>query len=177
MAYTGPTFKVEGLNELRRSLTRLQKKTVKTILGKSVRASAKPMKKQVQSNAPVRSGSLRRSLIVRVKRYRNGNVVAAIGPRWGGKSYKATKRKSARTEDAYYAWMVEGGTKGHQTNAINAIAMHIPGWGFFHSVYHPGMKATRFMDKAFGSKKGQAEKEFTKKAWAEIQSEARKAMK
>ena len=177
MAKKGEVFEVHGLEELRMSLQRMQKNVVKKVLGKAVRASAKPMQKQAKANAPVKSGSLRRSMYVKVKRYPGGNIAAIIGPRKGAKQYKATKRKAARTEDAYYAYMVEGGTKPHQMDAVNAVAMLVPGHGFFARVHHPGTKPTHFMRRAFREKQKKSAKEFTSKAWAEIQAEARKARK
>jgi|GEM_PF-3950158 len=173
----GATIRLYGSHELEKALRGLKKSVRKRILGKAVRAGAKPALKRARADAPSQTGSLKRSLFTKVKRYKNGNVVAVIGPRWGKKTYKATKRKEARTEDAYYAWMVERGSAPHQIDPINAEALMIPGYGFYAGAYPGGKRQTRFLERSFKMTKKNVESEFMKKAWAEVRAEAIKARK
>jgi len=177
----GVIFELNRQDERRllRTLDTIENKVRKRILGKAVRAAAKPILKQARTNAPRRTTVLKRALITKVKRYKNGNVVAAIGPEYrkdrktGKRTFrmlKATKSRGALKVDAFYAHMVEKGTAPHEYNGpvlINGQVVWIK--------THPGTRATHFLKRSMQGQRQQAKRAFVAKAWAEINAEAKKA--
>lgn len=170
-------FKIEGDRQLLRALDKLGKNVAKKVLGKAVRAAGKPVLKAAKSKVPRRTGSLSRALMTKVKRYKNGNIVAVIGPRKGQKSYKATKRKEARTEDAFYGHMVEEGVQPHDIFPRSKRGALIIDGYIYGRVRHPGMRGSHFLERSFNNRQTTAKRAFMVKAWREIEIEAAKASK
>ena len=120
------------------------------MLGKSLRAAAKPMIKAARSKVPVESGTLKKSLGTKIKKYKSDNVtVAIIGPRKGySAEYQGKKRVPYN-----YAHLVHDG--------------FIDKNGVFHS-------GSPFLTEAYNQEKGPAEKSMADKMGKEIEKEAAK---
>lgn len=75
---------IRGLKEAITALDKLESAVAKKILRKALRAGATLPLKAAKTNAPVRTGALRRSLKVRAGRSRKGviHVVMGTGKKW-----------------------------------------------------------------------------------------------
>lgn len=169
------SISVEGDKRLVSALEQLKDRTRKNFLRKAVRAAAKPTVKRAKANAPVKTTGLKRSITTKVKTYKNGTVVAIVGPRRGQRIYKATKRRGELSVDAFYGWFVERGTKAHFIFGRRGGAMLIPGAEHPMTQIHVvGIAPTRFIKRSFDTGKDQAKNEFKKSIWSSIEKEARK---
>jgi HK97 gp10 family phage protein len=163
------------------------RREAKGIMRKAIRAGAAPMRKSIKSAVPVNTGVLKKSMFVKVKQYPSGVSVGIIGPRVRGKNGKTASGTVAvrgikfKTElDAFYAHMVEKGTKPHVIKPRNGRALHAPllstaeGSQFVGSVQHPGTRPQPFITKGLkgGSKASAAA--FGKKLGDEIRKQAKK---
>lgn len=130
-------YQIKGLDEISKTLSSLPLKMEARILRGAVRAAAKPVKTEAQAIVPVKSGRLKESLRVSTKSKR-GQVSAKL--------VAGDKKKGG----AYYAMMVESGTKPHTIKARKKSL--IIGGIFARSVEHPGAKASPFMAPAIKAK-------------------------
>lgn len=163
--FSGSAFAVgvKGLKELQAALDSLPAKIEANVVRGAMRAAALVVEKEAEATAAFvdRKGYLRKSVRVSV-RLRGGRVVGKL---------------VAGDGDAWYAHMIEKGTKQHiiaakeedrpsrmtsrgvrsfSIGTMNKMLAHgslrIGDRYVGKSVVHPGIKATRFMTKAFESK-------------------------
>ena len=163
------------------------RREAKGIMKKAVRAGAAPIRKSLRIAVPSDKGVLKKSLFVKVKQYKSGTSVGIIGPRVRDKNGKISsgtvqvRGVKFKTElDAFYAHMVEGGTKPHVIRPRSKKALKGPllsttgGSQFVGQVMHPGPKAQPFISKGLkGGSKASAVK-FGKKLGEEIRKQAKK---
>jgi len=88
------SFKIEGVDELKRQLKRLDTKVRTSIVRSGLREGAKVVKQAAEDKAPVDSGFLRDHIKIKTKK-RGDNITAIVG--FAG--------------DAYYGRFIELGTK------------------------------------------------------------------
>ena len=69
---------VSGVNEFKRKLADLEKKTRNKIVAKAMRAGAKVIQKQAKANAPVKTGFLRSQIKVRAGKRRKGKIYFVV---------------------------------------------------------------------------------------------------
>lgn len=147
-----------GGRELDAMLQSLAPKIEKNIMRSALRAGAAVIAKEVKANAPVGptssenarlyggyAGALRDSVRVSVKVEKGGRILAAV--KVGGKGKKGA--------DAFYAHMVEFGTKPHLIKPQNARALSIGG-APLAAVMHPGARPRPFVRPAFAHKTQEA---------------------
>lgn len=101
-----------GLEDIARDLTRLSKAENNKVLRDATRAGAEIMRGEVIERAPVKTGKLRRNVVVITQRGRNGEVtsgvnIRGVNPR-AGNSDKSMKASNPR--NAFYWRFVELGT-------------------------------------------------------------------
>lgn len=133
--------RIEGLDELYRTLQDLPVKIERNVVRGALRAGAVEIRDTARSRAPVLTGALRDSIRVSM-RVVGGKVVANITA--GGKPNK-------KGRDAYYAHMVEFGTKPHDIKPKNRKSLFVAGL-FKEIVHHQGAKARPFLRPAFDGK-------------------------
>lgn len=142
--------KVKGLTELQRALNTLPARLEANVMRGALRAGARVLQAEARAHVPVgapsernarlyggRAGLLRDSIRVSVS-LKRGTVMARVVA--GGKVKGGG--------DAYYATMVEKGTKPHLIKAAKGKALAIGG-GAYRSVMHPGAAPHPFMVPAF----------------------------
>jgi len=89
---------IDGLNEVKKSLSVLPLKIQKNILTSGIRAVASTFQKEAKRNVPVDSGDLRRSIKVAKRRTKDGSTKFSVGI-------------SSKKYNVYYGHMIEFGTK------------------------------------------------------------------
>ena len=167
----GITMRLVGVEKRKKRLDRLEVKVQKKIVGKAVSAAAKPMLKAAKANAPVLTGLLKLAMATASRTYRkSGSIVAVIGPRFWGAASEPTKlqvkrfamqktaakrARAAKAVPAWYAHLVEGGTK------------YVPGKG-------GGARAQPFMKPAFDRTKHRSLRIMRVKLWQGIRAEVKK---
>lgn len=129
-------FVVQGLREVTLNLEQFPEKLKRKALLTALRASGRVIRDIARANVPVKSGALRRSIRVSVRRDRDGNFRARI-----------IAGRRTKKEDPFYAWMVEGGTKAHEIRPKGAKSLFIAGL-FAEQVSHPGARARPFLGPA-----------------------------
>jgi HK97 gp10 family phage protein len=148
-------IEIEGVESVRAALDGVRDSMVRKILRKSVGYAMKPLVPAVRVAAPSRFGTLKRSIISRLKGYRKA-VVAVVGP---ASKFKETVRQpmpgngkavTRVNQPARTAHLVESGTKKHfipapgfgrkRTLSKSQFGLKsTPGWE------HPGAKARPFI--------------------------------
>jgi HK97 gp10 family phage protein len=113
---------VTGDRQLRRTLARLDDKVQKKLLRQAVQASSKPVVKAARNAAPVETGTLKRSIGVKMKIYkRQATAMAIVGPRTG---FGFTDDDGVRHDPANYGHLVEGGTVYQGAQPFVRPALH-----------------------------------------------------
>ena len=137
----------ESLKAVLAELDNIPKKIEINVVRGAMRAAAKPLLEAARREVPKRTGALLSSI-----RYssgfsrRSGEMLAQV--KVGGRITKAQRAKGM--QDAYYAHMVEFGTKPHIIKGP-IVLNGIKRW----NVHHPGSGANGFMRRAFDAS-GQA---------------------
>ncbi|MYM37259.1 hypothetical protein GTP38_23310 [Duganella sp. FT94W] len=119
---------IVGGRQLNELLKTLAPKVERNILRSALRAGAKVYLQSADEKIPVDQGDLRESLRISTKAKRG---VVSAGVKVGNKK-------------AWYASLVEYGTKPHKIKAKNARALSVGGVAVA-AVDHPGAKASPFM--------------------------------
>lgn len=130
---------IRGGRELAQFLMQLPAKVEKNIMRSALRAGAGVFREEIKEQIPVVSGDLRRSVRVST-RSKGGTVTAYV--RIGNKK-------------AWYAQMVEFGTRPHKITPERAKALRVAGY-IVSDVDHPGATARPVVRPAFDSKSGEA---------------------
>lgn len=151
-------IQIRGAAELQRALTELPAKLEKNILRGALRAGAKVLEQEAKALTPVDDGKLRASVRVSAGAKKNGVVYAHV---------KAGDRKKG---GAWYAALVEFGTRPHIIRAdrakggraaarsIRTANNYIKrgflkiGEAFVSAVRHPGSRPAKFMSGAVDNK-------------------------
>lgn len=106
------TVKIEGLRELARALEQFPQRLGQNVLRGAVNAGARVIRDEAKTQAPVETGTLKRSIYTKRIREESGTLVQTyfVGVR-RGKQYRSltTKTGKDRSMDAYYAPFVEYG--------------------------------------------------------------------
>jgi HK97 gp10 family phage protein len=161
MANTTQTaISVHGVDEVRNALKDVRRSVSARILKSAMAYSIRPLVAATQAAAPSQFGTLKRSIISKVKKYTRGDldgavVVGLVGPR---SDYRQTvskpnifsfKNNDVVSRPSTYAHLVEYGTKAHN--------IPFPGFGRKakksratlntgkHTFRHPGTKAQPFI--------------------------------
>lgn len=170
-----------------RKFSHLKKRGARNAVVKGVRAGADPQVKEARRNAPRETGLLRRRTTKKIKRYGQGKrVLAVIGAKSG-------KDPATGRNPAWYAHLIEGGVQPHTIHPKKAkrlrFAGHEGGVGrdratgrykktqvtvYRRKVLHPGLRGTRFMERAYRAKKLESIARFRSKFTSEVMIEARK---
>lgn len=128
---------IAGGRELDELLQTLPAKLETNIMRSALRAGARVYLDQVKQNIPVKLGDLRKSARITTRKDRSGQISASV---------KVGNRQ------AFYAQMVEFGTRAH---SITARAMVVNG-AVVRSVDHPGARPHPFMRPAADEKFNEA---------------------
>lgn len=165
----------KGDKEMLRAMNRLKGGAQRRIARPAVTAGLKPIRKAARENVPVEHGLLKKSLgsiiLKKSKTKVPGAVVGIIGPRSGFRQVIDGKPR----DPAKYGHLVEFGTEEHTIKprppkkalSIDGKARAI--------VDHPGTTGSRFLTRAFDSKKVVAQTAFTAKARTQLAKEVARA--
>lgn len=123
---------VGGLAALERAMGELPLKLERNVVRGALRAGSKVFLQEARRRVPVKTGALRKSIRISVRRIK-GQLVATT---------------KAGNQQAFYAHMVEFGTGAHVIKASKAKALDVGGHPV-RSVRHPGAHAQPFMRPAF----------------------------
>lgn len=145
---------VHGVDELTQRLRAIGEKAGRREAVRIMRKGAPPIKKEMKRLAPVRTGRLRDSIITKEgKKYRDLGATLRIGPRLG----KGSK-------SAPHAHLVELGTRAGQYKTQGRFSIFRPGGEIARvkTINHPGVKAQRFIEKAFDRTADEAAERITR---------------
>ena len=99
---------IKGAKGIMRNLERLAKpSTRRRVLRGAMGPASGPMTKAIKQAVPKDTGLLKKSIGRVIRTYKNGNVVAIIGPRNGF----AVERNGKTVDPAKYGWPLEVGTR------------------------------------------------------------------
>lgn len=154
----GISFEAQGIDEVRNALAGVRKSVATRILKNALTFALKPVPRAVSAAVPTLYGTLKRSIINRIKSYtKNAVAVGMTGPKTTYKEIVAGTpapfmgpkyAKPHVNKPSKYAHLVEKGAKGHFVPApgygrkgVKRTAAAVPGWN------HPGAKAQPFLQK------------------------------
>ena len=179
----GSVLTITGIPSTIRILNELPKRQQKKILPKAARAGGGPFLKSIRSNAPAMNKTLKRSMIMVIRRYRTG-AWAIVGQDKGktrgkgiGKGIKRGGGISGRG-DLVPIHLVEEPTKAHEVRARRARALAF-GFdrdtgksNFARRIRHSGTRGKHFVRKSARQSQGAAVRAFTDKLRTETLIEA-----
>ncbi|MCA6962422.1 HK97-gp10 family putative phage morphogenesis protein [Pectobacterium odoriferum] len=102
-----------GLNDIAKDLEKLSKAENNKVLRDATRAGAEVLKEEVIANAPVRTGKMRKNVVVVTQKSRrkgeisSGVHIRGVNPRTGNSD---NKMKASNPRNAFYWRFVEMGT-------------------------------------------------------------------
>lgn len=134
----------ESLKKVLAELDKLPAKIETNVARAAIRAAAKPFLDAARENAPVSSGRLRDSIRISSNTDKRGGMLTA-SVKAGRTTTKAQRAKGV--QDAYYAYMVEFGTKPHLIKGPVKL-----GGQWYKNIHHPGSPPSGFMRRAFDSR-------------------------
>ncbi len=158
---------IGGFDRLERALIQLPIRNSKNVLRRSIRAGIKVVLDQAKLNVPVESGLLRKSLGIRFKRGRPGQVFVQMGPR----------KNRDKKKDPWYAHLVEFGTRPHSLRKRDKLANFRTGRRSRQtqgSKMHPGARSKPFLRPAFDTKAQDAIDKFRDEVFRNIDVEIRR---
>lgn len=134
-------FEIKGGAELQRALKELPVKLERVVLRGALRAGAVEIQREAKALAApsAKTGKLLESIRI------------SGGVKRGGYVYSQVKVGGVKKGDAFYAHMVEFGTKPHEIKPKSAPSLFIAGL-LRSTVKHPGARAKPFMRPAFDNK-------------------------
>ena len=148
---------VEGIGELMAVIKGLRPSVQRRILRPALIIEGRRLSQIAKSLAPVRYGTLRKSIGAKIKTYPSGAVVAVIGHRHGFKKFIGMKT----WDPAVMAHMVHGGTKPHFLSGRTAVGGRVYAYtnkrgidryirtrSTYTTKLHPGAKANPYLLKA-----------------------------
>jgi HK97 gp10 family phage protein len=154
-------MKLLGAKDIENLLSKLPDKIGEKVLKQSMSAATKPMVRLAKSLVPVKSGNLRKNIVVKPSRKKiKGNHAVLFG---------ATKK-------APYAHLVELGTQSHVIKPKKAKFLKIFG-SYVKEVRHGGSRARPFIRPAFDRERGNWFKYLGKEIGKRVDKEAKKLRK
>lgn len=127
----------------------LKASKVRKVLRSAMRKGASVVNKASKATAPVRTGSLKRSLGVKVKAYPSGVIIGVVEPRKGNPKKPPKRGTNVKNIDPrFYAHLVEFGTKPHSVQKGASVRKKI-GTGKMH----PGARPKPFLFPGFNQNK------------------------
>lgn len=150
-------MKVLGIEQAVTNMRGLSNKLQRSIVTKAVRAGAKPWQKAAKRASPRLTGLMSKSMIVKVKKSRNGTL-AIVGPR--------NKTVNGRNPNKY-AHLTELGTKPH------VIPQGVIDGRVVKNIQHPGIRPRRWLQRAANMSRGSAMNAFAAKLREETEKAAR----
>lgn len=135
---------VQGLSALQKALEELPEKLERNVIRSALRVGIKGMKAEAEARVPVKSGDLKASLKIRTRLVK-GEPVAGL---------------TAGDKKAYYAHMIEFGTKAHEIKSTNGKPLFVSNGRPIYKVKHPGARAQPFMRPAFDAGNRKAVEDF-----------------
>lgn len=168
------TFRIHGVKELQRKLTRLKSSVQKKVTRSAVSAAIRPVRMAAKSQAPKETGQLKKALTVKVKTYKSGNVFGMV-------SVKNEKDAATGRRPSKYLHLVALGTKIHTISTRKKkilVGQRTAKEGPIRTVYgvtvkHPGSKKDDFLTPALESKATEALAKFANKMRGGILAAAR----
>lgn len=162
-------LRLENDREVRRALERLPARLQRRAIRATLRKAARKWLQRAKRLAPVESGTLRKSLGIKVKSdRRRGLGYAVVGPRRGQK-----RPVDGRMVDpARYAHLVEFGAAPHVIRPRDGGGLSI-GEDVVPFVHHPGTKGTRFLTRAYEQAKGEVLRKFQDEIGTEVKRAAK----
>lgn len=138
------SYKVEGLAELEANLRAMGTDVAVKWTNGGLRAGARTLQLAAQGNVPVKSGELKKTIrIRRGKKDRADNV---------REYFVFAGSRKAGGGGAFYAHMVEGGTRPHvvsgHTRDGDKAGRVLFGGNYARGVNHPGAKPVHYMERA-----------------------------
>ncbi len=171
-------LKITGANEIRSALAGIRTSVQNRILKSAMTFAVTPLIPGERAAIPVESGTLKESIIKKVKQYK-GSVFAVVGP---DTKYKRLVRsrnifygpvqenqKPVMRRPAHYAHLVVGGTKDHD------ISVPV-GKGGRLLVHHPGAKAHDFIKPVAAQKDPVVVDRFAVQVFKRIDAEYKKSV-
>jgi len=170
MAGIGANLKIEGGAELKNLFAQLPRRTVGSELRKVMNRAATPTVKEARSEAPRRTGALKRAISKKIKTYKDA-VVAIIGAKksvsTGGYYNASTGKRTRKNIPYYYLHLIEGGVRPHEqltgrgSNGKFKAASFAKRLGFnaigVGGGMNPGFPARPIIARSFDRTKGAAE--------------------
>lgn len=160
------TVKIEGLRELEAALAQFSKSTARGILHRALKKAAAPIRDQAKADAPVDTGELRDSIVIRTK---------STGGGAGKAAFAAAMREGATRGEAAQAARQANREAGKQPmSAAVSIAAEAP-----HAVFAEfgarGRAGTNFLSSAMQSRGRDALKLVGAEMKTEIEKSAKRA--
>ncbi len=152
------------------ALQKLPNRILERIVGTAASFAMKPMVKAAKANLAgvSKTGTLRKSIGIKKKMYRNNGVVfVVVGPQ------KGFKDPETNEDPIKIAHLVEFGTRAHKITAKQK-GLTIGSDVIRGDVDHPGAKKTPFMRRAFDGYKHQAVRRYRQKMAKGVDKQVKK---
>ncbi len=151
----GSVTSVEGLEDILGALRALEKRMRSAGIDRALRAASKPMVAAIRQEVPVETGSLKKSIGLKLRTYKGKSRVSIIGAR-----VKAYQTELGKRNPAYYAHLVEFGVRPHDLREKRKVL----GKGVYRRIgknarMHPGHDGTGAMRRGFEKASPQAKAE------------------
>lgn len=109
-------LKITGLKEVQKSLYAFSQQLGDRVVRNALKEGAKVVQKIARSNAPVRTGKLKRSIVIRNSKINNGKRSEEIGV-----YLTINKSKKGARNDAFYGRFVEDGYTSRGGKRIEGV--------------------------------------------------------
>lgn len=188
----GISFEAQGIEEVKNALAGVRNSVATRILKSAMTFAIKPLQKTVSSAAPTLYGTLKRSIINRVKQYAKSAVTVGLtGPKTTYKEIVAGTpapfmgpkfAKPHANKPSKYAHLVEKGTKTHFIPAPGYGRKSRKKAGQFYSEgpspgwMHPGAKAFPFISWAAKTQSATVIQRFRDQALKRVDIEFKRAL-
>ena len=170
----GVTLKLTGFRELDAALHKLDQKVAEKIAKAGCRAGARLVQQVAIRNAPLGRGKTRSKGKGRMRGTLRAGIKLSL-KRIPGYSVVYWVQAS---KDAFYAHMVEWGTKQHTIKAKHKEYLTIPtrkGLAYLKQVTHPGIRKRLFLTRAFEDNWKRALEKMKTTMWPMIEKEYKRA--
>ncbi len=158
------TVKIEGLRELDAALGQFSKSTARGILHRALKKAAAPIRDQAKADAPVDTGELRDSLVIRTK---------STGGSAGKAAYADVMRAGGSKSEAAKAARAANRAAGQQPLSATVSVAADVGHAVFAEFGARGRPGTSFLSRAMMSRG----KDALKLVGAEMKTEIQKSAK
>lgn len=159
------TVKIDGLRELEAALSQFSKSTARGILHRALKKAAAPIRDQAKADAPVDTGELRDSIVIRTK---------STGGGAGKAAYAATMRRGGSKSQAAKAARAANRAAGPQPMTATVSVAADVGHAVFAEFGSRGRPGTSFLSRAMTSRGRDALKLVGSEMRTEIQKSAKR---